>query len=59
MGSPKLFGTSAACLFSVAKSYEFTSVVNRGIIVKPTVDCQPTPKPQSKTKAGSYFKASF
>jgi hypothetical protein len=48
MGSPKLFGTSAACLFSVAKSYGFNSVVNQGIIVNPPVDCQPVPKPQSK-----------
>jgi surface protein len=35
MGSPKLYGTSAEQLFNVAKTWTFTSVVNRGVIVDP------------------------
>jgi hypothetical protein len=37
--SPKLFGNSAECLFNIAKKFDFTSVVNRGVVVNSMTDC--------------------
>jgi hypothetical protein len=39
MYSPKLVGTSAECLFNIAKKYDIASVVNRGVIVNSVTDC--------------------
>jgi hypothetical protein len=43
MNSPKLFGTSAECLFNIVRTRNFASVVNRGVIVNPLVACPPSP----------------
>ncbi len=37
--SPKLAGTSAECLFNIAKKYNFSSVVNKAVVVNSATDC--------------------